>query len=75
LTDTNWQTEQFQRHRPHLERVAYRMLGSTSEAEDALQEAGSLLGGSQQKKRDLVQPLMAEQPSGPGELEAAAAAA
>ena len=31
--------EQFEQHRPHLLRVAYRMLGSMSEAEDAVQEA------------------------------------
>ena len=29
---------EFERHRPHLRRVAYRMLGSMAEAEDALQE-------------------------------------
>ena len=28
----------FEEHRPHLQRVAYRMLGSLSEAEDAVQE-------------------------------------
>jgi RNA polymerase sigma-70 factor (ECF subfamily) len=31
--------ERFEEHRDHLTRVAYRMLGSTSEAEDAVQEA------------------------------------
>ena len=31
--------ERFEAHRPHLRGVAYRMLGSLSEADDALQEA------------------------------------
>jgi RNA polymerase sigma factor (sigma-70 family) len=34
-----WQAEQFEHHRPHLRAVAYRMLGSLSEADDAVQEA------------------------------------
>ena len=33
------QAEQFEAHRPHLQAVAYRMLGSVGEAEDAVQEA------------------------------------
>jgi RNA polymerase sigma factor (sigma-70 family) len=36
--------EQFEEHRAHLRRVAYRMLGSASEAEDAVQESWIRLG-------------------------------
>jgi RNA polymerase sigma-70 factor (ECF subfamily) len=39
VTQSDWQTEEFERNRRHLEAVAYRMLGSRSEAEDAVQEA------------------------------------
>ncbi len=49
MNDIGWGTEQFQRHRPHLEAVAYRMLGSVSEAEDALQEAWLRLSRSRQE--------------------------
>jgi RNA polymerase sigma-70 factor, ECF subfamily len=34
-----WLAEEFEHQRPHLRGVAYRMLGSVSEAEDAVQEA------------------------------------
>ncbi|ORT92436.1 RNA polymerase subunit sigma-70, partial [Frankia casuarinae] len=39
MEDATWQAEQFERQRPRLQAVAYRMLGSLSEAEDAVQEA------------------------------------
>src|SRR5437899_5226251 len=39
MTRSDWQTEEFERNRQHLQSVAYRMLGSASEAEDAVQEA------------------------------------
>jgi RNA polymerase sigma factor (sigma-70 family) len=38
MTDRDWLTEQFEENREHLRGVAYRMLGSLSEAEDAVQE-------------------------------------
>jgi RNA polymerase sigma factor (sigma-70 family) len=39
MDERDWLAERFQAHRPRLRAVAYRMLGSTSEAEDAVQEA------------------------------------
>jgi RNA polymerase sigma-70 factor (ECF subfamily) len=39
MEDREWVTELFQKKRRHLSAVAYRMLGSVTEAEDALQEA------------------------------------
>src|ERR671937_592825 len=36
--------EEFEKHRAHLRRVAYRMLGSASEADDAVQESWIRLG-------------------------------
>jgi RNA polymerase sigma factor (sigma-70 family) len=39
VTDDEWLAERFEEHRPHLRTVAYRMLGSVSESDDAVQEA------------------------------------
>jgi RNA polymerase sigma-70 factor (ECF subfamily) len=39
MNEQDWLAERFEEHRPHLQAVAYRMLGSVSEAEDAMQDA------------------------------------
>ena len=39
MTDDDWLAERFEADRPHLRGVAYRMLGSLTEADDAVQEA------------------------------------
>jgi RNA polymerase sigma factor (sigma-70 family) len=38
MDERDWLAERFQEHRPRLRAVAYRILGSTSEADDAVQE-------------------------------------
>jgi RNA polymerase sigma-70 factor (ECF subfamily) len=39
VDDREWLAQQFEEHRPHLRAVAYRMLGSLGETDDAVQEA------------------------------------
>lgn len=39
MNEREWLVERFEEHRPHLRRVAYRMLGSLAEADEAVQDA------------------------------------
>ena len=39
MTESDWMADRFEANRAHLRAVAYRMLGSTTEADDAVQEA------------------------------------
>src|SRR5215471_13521771 len=39
MDERDWLAEQFEEHRSRLRAVAYRMLGSLSEADDAVQDA------------------------------------
>src|SRR5205085_10064862 len=38
MDETEWLADRFEEHRAHLRSVAYRMLGSISEADDAVQD-------------------------------------
>ena len=38
MTDRNWLAEEFEERRPQLRTIAYRMLGSVSDSDDAVQE-------------------------------------
>ncbi len=45
MEEHDFLAEQFEANRTHLRAVAYRMLGSMSEADDAVQEAWLRLSG------------------------------
>lgn len=50
--------QEFERHRPYLRSVAYRMLGSMTEAEDALQEAWLRLDRRPPDDRENLRPWL-----------------
>ena len=52
MDERDWLAQRFQGHRPRLRAVAYRMLGSTSEADDAVQEAWVRLSRSDAREID-----------------------
>jgi RNA polymerase sigma factor (sigma-70 family) len=49
---TDWLAQRFEHHRPHLRAVAYRMLGSQAEADDAVQDAWLRLSRSEADQID-----------------------
>ncbi|MFC3492974.1 sigma-70 family RNA polymerase sigma factor [Glycomyces rhizosphaerae] len=52
MNDDQWLAERFEADRPRLEAVAFRMLGSSGEAEDAVQEAWFRLAASDTERID-----------------------
>src|ERR671914_3000576 len=55
MDERDWLTQRFQEHRPRLRALAYRMLDSTSEADDAVQEAWIRLSRSNAAEIDNLQ--------------------
>jgi RNA polymerase sigma-70 factor (ECF subfamily) len=55
VNERDWLAERFEEHRTHLKAVAYRMLGSLSEADDAVQEAWIRLSRSDADEIDNLQ--------------------
>jgi RNA polymerase sigma factor (sigma-70 family) len=55
MDERDWLAQRFQEHRRRLRAVAYRMLGSTSEADDAVQEAWIRLSRSNASEIDNLQ--------------------
>src|SRR4029434_7728264 len=52
MDDQDWLAERFEANRSHLRGVAFRMLGSLTEADDALQEAWIRLSRSDTSQVD-----------------------
>ena len=52
MDESEWLAERFEQHRPRLRAVAYRMLGSLTEADDAVQDAWLRLSRSDPEQID-----------------------
>jgi RNA polymerase sigma-70 factor, ECF subfamily len=52
MTDSDWLAATFEEHRSHLRAVAYRLLGSASDAEDAVQDTWLRLTGADTSEVD-----------------------
>src|ERR687891_1441796 len=52
MDENEWLAQRFERHRPRLRAVAYRMLGSLAEADDAVQDAWLRLSQSKAEQID-----------------------
>jgi RNA polymerase sigma factor (sigma-70 family) len=52
MNEQDWLAQRFEEHRTHLRAVAYRMLGSLSEADDAVQESWIRLNRTQASEVD-----------------------
>src|ERR671913_617715 len=55
MDEREWLAQRFQEHRPRMRALAYRMLGSTSQADDAIQEAWIRLSRSNAGQIDNLQ--------------------
>ena len=53
MSDSRWLAERFEEQRPHLRTIAYRMLGSVTESDDAVQEAWLRLSRADQAVENL----------------------
>jgi RNA polymerase sigma factor (sigma-70 family) len=53
MSDSKWLAERFEEQRPHLRAIAYRMLGSVAESDDAVQEAWLRLSRADQAVENL----------------------